>query len=237
MVVILVLFSYVGLLVGVFVGGEYCCLVVICLVIWEVLQQGVIIVQSFDVFSGGVVLVGGGFGDFELIMVCGCWLFVQVDVVVVDWFVLFELLVELLLYVEVIDVVKIFYGWVMVQDVINVVLIEWVRFGNFVVCFKGGDFFVFVWGYEEVLVCVYVGILVIVVLGVMSVIVVFVMVGVLVIYWVMIYEFVVVSGYFVFGYFELLVNWDVLVVLMGIIVLLMVVECIEFFVDVLLKGG
>jgi uroporphyrin-III C-methyltransferase/precorrin-2 dehydrogenase/sirohydrochlorin ferrochelatase len=51
------------------------------------------------------------------------------------------------------------------------------------------------------------------------------------------HEFVVVSGHVAPGHPESLVNWNALAAMSGTIVLLMAVERIELFVDVLLKGG
>lgn len=140
-------------------------------------------------------------------------------------------------HVEVIDAAKIPYGRAMAQDAINAVLIERARSGNFVVRLKGGDPFVFARGYEEVLACAHAGIPVTVVPGVTSAIAVPAMAGVPVTHRAMTHEFVVVSGHLAPGHPESLVNWDALAALTGTIVLLMAVERIELFVDVLLKGG
>jgi uroporphyrin-III C-methyltransferase/precorrin-2 dehydrogenase/sirohydrochlorin ferrochelatase len=51
------------------------------------------------------------------------------------------------------------------------------------------------------------------------------------------HEFVVVSGHLAPGHPESLVNWNALAAMTGTLVLLMAVERIELFVDVLLKGG
>ncbi|MBV9321983.1 MAG: uroporphyrinogen-III C-methyltransferase, partial [Mycobacterium sp.] len=48
---------------------------------------------------------------------------------------------------------------------------------------------------------------------------------------------VVVSGHIAPGHPESLVNWDALAALSGTIVLLMAVERIELFTEVLIKGG
>lgn len=230
-------FSYAGLSVGVLAGGEHRRSAAIRSAIREALQQGVITAQSSDVLSGGVALVGGGPGDPELITVRGRRLLAQADVVVADRLAPPELLAELPPHVEVIDAAKIPYGRAMAQDAINAVLIERARSGNFVVRLKGGDPFVFARGYEEVLACAHAGIPVTVVPGVTSAIAVPAMAGVPVTHRAMTHEFVVVSGHLAPGYPESLVNWDALAALTGTIVLLMAVERIELFVDVLLKGG
>ena len=102
---------------------------------------------------------------------------------------------------------------------------------------KGGDPFVFARGYEEVMACADAGIPVTVVPGVTSAIAVPALAGVPVTHRAVNHEFVVVSGHLAPGHPESLVNWNALAAMSGTIVLLMAVERIELFVDVLLKGG
>jgi uroporphyrin-III C-methyltransferase / precorrin-2 dehydrogenase / sirohydrochlorin ferrochelatase len=236
-------FSYAGLSVGVLAGGEHRRSAAIRSAIREALQTGVITpeapdaAESDDVTRGGVALVGGGPGDPELITVRGRRLLAQADVVVADRLAPPELLAELPPHVEVIDAAKIPYGRAMAQDAINGVMIERARAGSFVVRLKGGDPFVFARGYEEVLACVDAGIPVSVVPGVTSAIGVPALAGVPVTHRAINHEFVVVSGHVAPGHPESLVNWDALAAMTGTIVLLMAVERIELFVDVLLKGG
>jgi uroporphyrin-III C-methyltransferase / precorrin-2 dehydrogenase / sirohydrochlorin ferrochelatase len=231
-------FSYAGLSVGVLAGGEHRRSAAIRSAIREALQQGVITAESADdVVKGGVALVGGGPGDPELITVRGRRLLAQADVVVADRLAPPELLAELPPHVEVIDAAKIPYGRSMAQDAINDVMIERARAGSFVVRLKGGDPFVFARGYEEVLACVDAGIPVTVVPGVTSAIGVPALAGVPVTHRAINHEFVVVSGHLPPGHPESLVNWDALAAMSGTIVLLMAVERIELFADVLLKGG
>jgi uroporphyrin-III C-methyltransferase/precorrin-2 dehydrogenase/sirohydrochlorin ferrochelatase len=230
-------FSYAGLSVGVLAGGEHRRSAAIRSAIREALQQGLITAESSDVVRGGVALVGGGPGDPELITVRGRRLLAQADVVVADRLAPPELLAELPPHVEVIDAAKIPYGRAMAQDAINHVMIERARSGSFVVRLKGGDPFVFARGYEEVLACAEAGIPVTVVPGVTSAIGVPALAGVPVTHRAINHEFVVVSGHVAPGDPESLVNWDALAALRGTIVLLMAVERIELFVDVLLKGG
>jgi uroporphyrin-III C-methyltransferase/precorrin-2 dehydrogenase/sirohydrochlorin ferrochelatase len=193
--------------------------------------------ETSDVVRGGVALIGGGPGDPELITVRGRRLLAQADVVVADRLAPPELLAELPPHVEVIDAAKIPYGRAMAQDAINEVMIERARSGSFVVRLKGGDPFVFARGYEEVLACAEAGIPVTVVPGVTSAIGVPALAGVPVTHRAINHEFVVVSGHVAPGHPESLVNWDALAAMTGTIVLLMAVERIELFVDVLLKGG
>ena len=236
-------FSYAGLSVGVLAGGEHRRSAAIRSAIREALQTGVITPEgpvgseSSDVIRGGVALIGGGPGDPELITVRGRRLLTQADVVVADRLAPPELLAELPPHVEVIDAAKIPYGRAMAQDAINEVMIDRARAGNFVVRLKGGDPFVFARGYEEVLACVESGIPVTVVPGVTSAIAVPALAGVPVTHRAVNHEFVVVSGHLAPGHPESLVNWDALAAMSGTIVLLMAVERIELFVEVLLKGG
>jgi uroporphyrin-III C-methyltransferase / precorrin-2 dehydrogenase / sirohydrochlorin ferrochelatase len=230
-------FEYAGLSVGVLAGGEHRRSAAIRSAIREALQQGVISVESSDVVRGSVALVGGGPGDPELITVRGRRLLAQADVVVADRLAPPELLAELSPNIEVIDAAKIPYGRSMAQDAINTVMIERAQAGQFVVRLKGGDPFVFARGYEEVLACVDAGVPVTVVPGVTSAIAVPASAGVPVTHRSINHEFVVVSGHVAPEHPESLVNWDALAAMTGTIVLLMAVERIELFADVLLKGG
>ena len=239
-------FSYAGLSVGVLAGGEHRRSAAIRSAIREALQTGVITPEvpeisggseSADVLSGSVALIGGGPGDPELITVRGRRLLAQADVVVADRLAPPELLAELAPNVEVIDAAKIPYGRAMAQEAINEIMIDRARAGGFVVRLKGGDPFVFARGYEEVLACAEAGIPVSVVPGVTSAIAVPALAGVPVTHRAINHEFVVVSGHVAPGHPESLVNWNALAALSGTIVLLMAVERIELFVDVLLKGG
>jgi uroporphyrin-III C-methyltransferase/precorrin-2 dehydrogenase/sirohydrochlorin ferrochelatase len=239
-------FSYAGLSVGVLAGGEHRRSAAIRSAIREALQTGVITLESpesaespesSDVVRGSVALIGGGPGDPELITVRGRRLLARADVVVADRLAPPELLAELPPHVEVIDAAKIPYGRAMAQDAINQVIIDRARSGSFVVRLKGGDPFVFARGYEEVAACVEAGIPVSVVPGVTSAIAVPALAGVPVTHRAINHEFVVVSGHIAPGHPESLVNWNALAAMSGTIVLLMAVERIELFVDVLLKGG
>ena len=230
-------FEYEGLAVGVLAGGEHRRSAAIRSAIHEALQRGIITAETPGVLHGGVALVGGGPGDPELITVRGRRLLAQADVVVADRLAPPELLAELAPHVEVIDAAKIPYGRAMAQDAINALLIERAREGKFVVRLKGGDPFVFARGYEEVLACADAGIPVTVVPGVTSAIAVPALAGVPVTHRSVTHEFVVVSGHVAPGDPESLVNWNALAAMSGTIVLMMAVERIELFADVLLKGG
>ena len=230
-------FDYEGLSVGVLAGGEHRRSAAIRSAIHEALQQGLIAADAPGVVEGGVALVGGGPGDPELITVRGRRLLAHADVVVADRLAPQDLLAELSPEVEVIDAAKIPYGRAMAQDAINAVLIERAREGKFVVRLKGGDPFVFARGYEEVIACAEAGIPVSVVPGVTSAIAVPALAGVPVTHRAMTHEFVVVSGHVAPDHPESLVNWDALAAMNGTIVLLMAVERIELFAQILLEGG
>jgi uroporphyrin-III C-methyltransferase / precorrin-2 dehydrogenase / sirohydrochlorin ferrochelatase len=230
-------FDYEGLAVGVLAGGEHRRSAAIRNAIHEAFQRGVITAETPDVVPGGVALVGGGPGDPDLITVRGRRLLAHADVVVADRLAPPELLAELPPHVEVIDAAKIPYGRAMAQDAINEVMIEKAKAGKFVVRLKGGDPFVFARGYEEVLACADAGIPVTVVPGVTSAIAVPAAAGVPVTHRAVTHEFVVVSGHVAPGHPESLVNWNALAQMSGTIVLMMAVERIEQFADVLLKGG
>ncbi len=230
-------FEYEGLAVGVLAAGEHRRSAAIRSAIHEALQQGLIAVEAPGVVRGGVALVGGGPGDAELITVRGRRLLANADVVVADRLAPQELLAELSPDVEVIDAAKIPYGRAMAQAAINEVLIDRAKAGKFVVRLKGGDPFVFARGYEEVIACADAGIPVTVVPGVTSAIAVPALAGVPVTHRGLTHEFVVVSGHVAPDHPESLVNWDALAAMRGTIVLLMAVERIELFANVLLEGG
>jgi uroporphyrin-III C-methyltransferase/precorrin-2 dehydrogenase/sirohydrochlorin ferrochelatase len=235
-------FDYEGLMVGVLAGGEHRRSAAVRSAIREAFAQGriepdLVAATASDVVPGSVALVGGGPGDPELITVRGRRLLASADVVVADRLAPPELLAELSPDVEIIDAAKIPYGRAMAQEAINEVLIARARAGQFVVRLKGGDPFVFARGYEEVLACTAAGIPVTVVPGVSSAIAVPAMVGVPVTQRAVNHEFVVVSGHLSPQDPESLVNWNALAQLTGTLVLMMAVERIELFADVLRKGG
>lgn len=235
-------FDYEGLLVGVLASGEHRRSAAVRSAIRDAFAQGriapdIVASSSSDVMPGGVALVGGGPGDPELITVRGRRLLSYADVVVADRLAPPELLAELAPHVEVIDASKIPYGRAMAQEAINEVLIDRARAGRFVVRLKGGDPFVFARGYEEVIACAEAGIPVTVVPGVSSAIAVPALAGVPVTHRAVNHEFVVVSGHLSPQDPESLVNWDALSKMSGTIVLLMAVERIELFAEVLMAGG
>ncbi len=156
----------------------------------------------------GVVLVGGGPGDPELISVAGRKALMEADVVVADRLAPRELLGELPADVELIDVAKLPRGRSAQQEEINRVIVERALAGKGVVRFKGGDNFVFGRGYEEVLACREAGVPVTVIPGLTSPIAVPAVAGIPVTHRGVAHEFTVVSGHLPPGHPESLVNWS-----------------------------
>ncbi|MEO5666128.1 MAG: NAD(P)-dependent oxidoreductase, partial [Nocardioides sp.] len=95
----------------------------------------------------GVVLVGGGPGDPELVTIAARHALASADVVVADRLAPRELLDVLPPGVELIDVAKLPRGRYASQEFINEVIVARALEGKRVVRFKGGDNFVFGRGY------------------------------------------------------------------------------------------
>ena len=157
-----------------------------------------------------MVLVGGGPGDPELIIVAGRKALMEADVVVADRLAPRELLGELPADVELIDVAKLPRGRSAQQEEINRVIVERALAGKRVVRFKGGDNFVFGRGYEEVLACREAGVPVTVIPGLTSPISVPALAGIPVTHRGVAHEFTVVSGHLPPGHPESLVDWAAL---------------------------
>ena len=147
------------------------------------------------------------------------------------------LLEELPSHVEVVDAAKIPYGRAMRQDAINAVLIEAAKAGKFVVRLKGGDPFVFGRGFEELLACTEAGVPVTVVPGVTSAFAAPAAAGVSVSHRGVAHEIVVVSGHVAPDDPTSLVDWPALARLRGTLVLLMGVQRIAAFAEVLIRHG
>ncbi len=225
-----------GLTLGVLAGGEHRRSAAVRNAVIEALQSGVV-ADSVHAPMTGVALVGGGPGDPDLITVRGRRLLAYADVVVADRLAPPELLAELGPHVEVIDASKIPYGRAMAQEAINRALIDGAKAGKFVVRLKGGDPYVFGRGYEELEALAAEGIPVTVVPGITSAISVPSSAGIPVTHRAVTHEFVVVSGHVAPDHPDSLVDWDALAKLKGTIVLLMAVERIGKFADVLIAGG
>jgi uroporphyrin-III C-methyltransferase/precorrin-2 dehydrogenase/sirohydrochlorin ferrochelatase len=185
----------------------------------------------------GVVLVGGGPGDPELVTIAARNALASADVVVADRLAPRELLDELPAHVELIDVAKLPRGRSASQDEINRVIIERALAGKRVVRFKGGDNFVFGRGYEELLACNEAGVPVTVVPGLSSAISVPARAGIPVTHRGVAHEFTVISGHIPPGHPDSLVDWSAVAQLRGTVVLLMAVDNAAAIADVLVSGG
>jgi uroporphyrin-III C-methyltransferase/precorrin-2 dehydrogenase/sirohydrochlorin ferrochelatase len=201
------------------------------------LRDGVIDADAHRDRTHGVVLVGGGPGDPELVTIAARRALSEADVVVADRLAPRELLGELSPDVELIDVAKLPRGRSASQEEINRVIIDRAREGKRVVRFKGGDPFVFGRGYEEAIACADAGVPCTVVPGVTSAISVPAAVGIPVTHRGVAHEFTVVSGHVPPGDDSSLVDWDALARMRGTIVLLMAVQNLGAIVARLLAGG
>ena len=122
------------------------------------LRDGAIAAPHDDDRAPGVVLVGGGPGDPELVTVAARRALSEADVVVADRLAPRELLDELSPDVELVDVAKLPRGRAAAQEEINRVIVDRALAGKRVVRFKGGDSFVFGRGFEEALACAEAGV-------------------------------------------------------------------------------
>jgi len=225
-----------GLTVGVLSGGEPRRSAAVRTALIEALHAGEI-ADSAEPAAPGVALVGGGPGDPGLITVRGRRLLSLADVVVTDRLAPQRLLEELPTHVEVIDASKIPYGRAMHQDKINETLIGHAKAGRFVVRLKGGDPFVFGRGFEEVIACAEAGVPVTVVPGVTSAFAAPAMADVPVSHRGVAHEIVVVSGHIAPDHPDSLVDWPALARLRGTLVVMMGVQKIGAFADVLIEHG
>jgi uroporphyrin-III C-methyltransferase/precorrin-2 dehydrogenase/sirohydrochlorin ferrochelatase len=205
--------------------------------IMTALRDGGIAARAAQERSAGVVLVGGGPGDPELVTVAARHALASADVVVVDRLAPRELLDELSPEVELVDVAKLPRGRAASQDEINRVIVERARAGKRVVRFKGGDNFVFGRGFEEVIACAEAGVPVTIVPGLTSAISVPARAGIPVTHRGVAHEFTVVSGHLPPGHPESLVAWDALARLRGTLVLLMAVDNAPEIARALVGGG
>lgn len=205
--------------------------------ILEQMREGRIVARDHRQRTAGVVLVGGGPGDPELISIAGRRALMEADVVVADRLAPRELLGELPSDVELIDVAKLPRGRSAQQEEINRVIVARALAGKRVVRFKGGDSFVFGRGYEEVLACRAAGVPVTVVPGLSSPMAVPAVAGIPVTHRGVAHEFTVVSGHLPPGHPDSLVNWKAVADLDGTVVLMMAVENAAAIADVLIFGG
>ncbi len=201
------------------------------------LRDGAIAAPHGGERGPGVVLVGGGPGDPELVTVAARRALSEADVVVADRLAPRELLDELSPDVELIDVAKLPRGRSAAQEEINRVIVDRARAGKRVVRFKGGDSFVFGRGYEEALACAEAGVACVVVPGLTSAIAVPAAAGIPVTHRGVAHEFTVISGHLPPGHPESLVEWPAVARLRGTVVLLMAVHNLPHIAAALLEGG
>lgn len=205
--------------------------------ILEGLREGTIVARHERDRTPGVVLVGGGPGDPELISVAGRKALMEADLVVADRLAPRELLGDLPANVELVDVAKLPRGRSAQQEEINRIIVEGALAGKRVVRFKGGDNFVFGRGFEEVLACREAGVPVTVIPGLSSSVAVPAIAGIPVTHRGITHEFTVVSGHLPPGHPESLVNWSAVAQLTGTVVLMMAVENAPAIATALMKGG
>jgi uroporphyrin-III C-methyltransferase/precorrin-2 dehydrogenase/sirohydrochlorin ferrochelatase len=187
--------------------------------------------------SPGVVLVGGGPGDPDLVTVAARQALATADVVVADRLAPRELLDGLGPHVELVDVAKLPRGRAATQEAINQVLVDRARQGKRVVRFKGGDSFVFGRGFEEVLACQAAGVPVTVIPGLSSPIAVPGLAGIPVTHRGVAHDFTVISGHLPPGHPGSLVAWDAVARLRGTLVLMMAGATAGAIAQALLAGG
>ncbi|RNL65796.1 uroporphyrinogen-III C-methyltransferase [Nocardioides marmoriginsengisoli] len=190
-----------------------------------------------DVKVPGVVLIGGGPGDPNLITVAGRKALMEADVVVADRLAPRELLGELSPDVELVDVAKLPRGRSAQQEEINRIIVEAALAGKRVARFKGGDNFVFGRGYEEILACRDAGVPVTVIPGISSPIAVPGIAGIPVTHRGVTHEFTVISGHLPPGHPESLVAWDGVARMRGTVVLMMGVENAPVIAETLVELG
>ncbi|MDP9317869.1 MAG: uroporphyrinogen-III C-methyltransferase [Actinomycetota bacterium] len=185
----------------------------------------------------GVVLVGAGPGDPDLITVAGRRALQEADVVIVDRLAPQQLLGELSNEVEVVDAAKLPRGRSASQEAINTLMVERAMAGKSVVRLKGGDAFVFGRGFEEAMACAEAGVACRVIPGVTSAISVPALAGVPVTHRSVAHEFVVASGHLPPEHPDSLVDWAALAQLRGTVVLLMAIDNLASIAASLIANG
>ena len=205
--------------------------------ILEGLREGTLAASHDRDRTPGVVLVGGGPGDPDLMSVAGLRALMEADVVVADRLAPREVLGDLPADVELIDVAKLPRGRSAQQEEINRVIVERALAGKRVVRFKGGDNFVFGRGYEEIIACREAGVPVTVIPGLTSPVSVPAVAGIPVTHRGVTHEFTVVSGHLPPGHPDSLVDYDALARMRGTVVLMMGVENAPLIAKALVAGG
>jgi uroporphyrin-III C-methyltransferase/precorrin-2 dehydrogenase/sirohydrochlorin ferrochelatase len=187
--------------------------------------------------KAGVVLVGGGPGDPDLVTIAARNAIASADVVVADRLAPRELLADLAPDVELIDVAKLPRGRYASQEFINEVIVDRAKAGKRVVRFKGGDNFVFGRGYEEIIACRAADVPVEIIPGLSSSISVPARAGIPVTHRGVTHEFTVISGHIPPEHPDSLVNWGAVAQMQGTVVLLMAVENAPKIAAALVAGG
>jgi uroporphyrin-III C-methyltransferase/precorrin-2 dehydrogenase/sirohydrochlorin ferrochelatase len=203
----------------------------------EEMREGTLATRRQRQRTPGVVLVGGGPGDPELISIAGRKALMDADVVVADRLAPRELLGDLPADVELVDVAKLPRGRSAQQEEINRVIVERALAGKRVVRFKGGDNFVFGRGYEEVIACREAGVPVTVIPGLTSPVAVPAVAGIPVTHRGVAHEFTVISGHLPPGHPDSLTDWAAVASLSGTVVLMMAVENAPAIAAALVSGG
>lgn len=201
------------------------------------LRDGDLIARKDRVRQPGVVLIGAGPGDPELITVAGRRALHDADVVIADRLAPQALLAELGPEVELFDAAKLPRGRSADQEALNALMVAKAREGKCVVRLKGGDPFVFGRGYEELQACASAGVPCRVVPGLTSAVSVPAVAGIPVTHRGQTHEFTVVSGHLPPGHPDSLVDWQALARMRGTIVVLMGVENLTAITAALLRGG
>jgi len=201
------------------------------------LRDGAIAAPHHRDVTPGVLLVGGGPGDPELVTVAARRALAEADVVVADRLAPRELLGELSPDVELVDVAKLPRGRAAAQEEINRLIVDRARAGKRVVRLKGGDPYVFGRGYEEALACAEAGVPCSVVPGLSSAVTVPAVAGIPVTHRGVAHEFTVVSGHVPPEDESSLVDWDAVAALRGTVVLLMAVQNLGAIADRLVHAG
>ena len=201
------------------------------------LRDGAIAAPHHRDRTPGVILVGGGPGDPELVTVAARRALSEADVVVADRLAPRELLDELSADVELVDVAKLPRGRAAKQEQINELLIERARAGRRVVRFTGGDSFVFGRGFEEAQACAEAGVPCSVVTGLTSAISEPAVAGIPVTHRGVAHEFTVISGHLPPDHEDSLVQWEAVAGLRGTVVLLMAVQNLAAIASRLIGAG
>lgn len=201
------------------------------------LRDGQLTAQGALDKTPGVVIVGGGPGDPEMVTVAARHALASADVVVADRLAPRALLDQLGPDVELIDVAKLPRGRSARQEFINEVIVERALAGKRVIRFKGGDNFVFGRGFEEIEACRAAGVPTTVIPGLSSSISVPGIAQIPVTHRGVAHEFTVISGHLAPGHPESLLNWPALAGLRGTLVMLMAVENAPAIASTLLAEG